>query len=569
MVKIVLGINLGHDRSACIAVDGRPVVAIAEERLSRRKHDIPLNDRQERYNTFPQRAVSYCLQARGLQYSDIDLVVASTTYVLDSVTGQRRTLTAADVQRGCPPLSDHPIHIAPHHLSHAASAAPCSGFPSAAVIVVDGGGSITGFVDGVAAEFERTTLLHYRDGDLTHLVRSVGGPPAYGNSLGDFYQAITMYLGFRAGEEGKMMGLAGYRDMDPPADTWRPLKEFVDAIDVRADGTHSVSGIFQFTADGAFHPDLISAFGEPRPHPTPDEALDRHIAASAQWALEEAIVQLARIVHRLTGEQRLCLAGGVALNCVANARILRETPFLDLFVQPAAGDDGTALGNALLGAHRLDGDRQPWRFDSPYLGQSYQPAEIEQALSEVHGKVHARIADDLAREVAADIAEGKIVALFRHGAEFGPRALGHRSILCDPRQAGMKDAVNRRVKHREAFRPFAPMVRQQDYSEFFDLRVPSPYMLLAADVLRPDLVPAITHVDGSARVQTVNAAQEPFLHTVIGHFASLTGVPVLLNTSFNDQEPIVETPQDALRCFLGTGIDVLYLEQHRITKDNM
>ncbi|MGW5456700.1 carbamoyltransferase family protein [Nocardia sp. NPDC003979] len=568
MVKIVLGINVGHDRSACIAIGGQPVVAIAEERLSRRKHDIPINEFHERYNTFPEQAVTYCLQACGLDYGDIDLVVASTTYVLDTVTGSRRNLTEADVRRGCPELADHPIHVAPHHLSHAASTAPCSGFPSAAVIVVDGGGSIVRFADDVAAEFERTTLLHYRDGDLTRLVQSVGGPPAYGNSLGDFYQAITMFLGFRSGEEGKTMGLAGYRDTDPPATTWGPLKEFVDAIDVRPDGTHRVSDIFQFTEDGGFHPELVAAFGEPRQHPTPDEPLDRHIAASAQWALEEAILQLAHIAHRLTGEHRLCLAGGVALNCVANARILRETPFLDLFVQPAAGDDGTALGNALLGAHRLDGHWPQWNFESPYLGRTYQPAEIEKALSEVQGKVRVRIADDPALDLATDIADGKIVALFRQGSEFGPRALGHRSILCDPRQAEMKDSVNRRVKHREAFRPFAPMVRQEDYPHFFDLTVPSPYMLLASDVLRPDLVPAITHVDGSARVQTVSTEQEPFLHSAIGHFADLTGVPVLLNTSFNDQEPIVEHPRDALRCFLGTGIDVLYLEQHRITKDN-
>jgi len=566
MADVVLGVNLGHDRSACVAVDGRPVVAIAEERLSRRKHDIPLNTWHERYNMFPCRAVAYCLDACGLNHRDVNLVIASTTYVLDTTTGRRRNLTADDIRRACPALGDCPIDIVLHHMSHAASAAPCSGFTSAAVITVDGGGSIVRHAGGAPVDFERTTLLLYRDGRIEPLVRSVGSPPAYGNSIGDFYQAITMYLGFRSGEEGKTMGLAGYPDMATPATQWGPLKEFRDAIEVRPDGTHHVAEIFQFTRDGGFHQDLIAAFGPPRAKATPDQALDRHIAASAQWALERAMLRLAEIAHELTGEPRLCMAGGVALNCIANGRILRETPFEELFVQPAAGDDGTALGNALLGIGTLTGRLPDWQFESPYLGRAYQPAEIAKALAAVSVHVEVTTPDDLASSVAEDIAAGRIVALFRDGSEFGPRALGHRSILCDPRQSEARDILNARVKHRESFRPFAPMVREERCRDFFDLDAPSPYMLLAAPVVRPHLVPAVTHVDGSARVQTVRADQEPFLYTVIARFEDQTGVPVLLNTSFNDQEPIVETPDDALRCFLSTGIDVLYLQDRRVAK---
>jgi carbamoyltransferase len=268
----------------------------------------------------------------------------------------------------------------------------------------------------------------------------------------------------------------------------------------------------------------------------------------------------------LTGQSRLCLAGGVALNCVANGRILAEGPFDALFVQPAAGDDGAALGNALLGIQRLTGRPASWQFGSPYLGRSYRDEEINDAVLRAGDRVIVETPDDLAPRIADDIAAGRIVAVFRGGCEYGPRALGHRSILCDPRPTWMKDHVNARVKHREAFRPFAPMVLQERAAEYFAPHVASPYMLLTATVLHPDLLPGITHVDGSARVQTVSREQELFLHEVISRFSDRTGLPVLLNTSFNDQEPIVETPDDAITCFCDTGIDVLYLEGLRVTK---
>ncbi len=347
---------------------------------------------------------------------------------------------------------------------------------------------------------------------------------------------------------------------------WQPLAEFSDAIVVKPDGWHDVAEMFQFTPDGGFDPRLIAAFGPPRREPSADSALDRHIAASAQWALEEAMLQLTAAASRLTGERRLCLAGGVALNCVANGRTVRQGLFDEIFIQPAAGDDGTALGNALLGISML-ADRPPsWIFRSPYLGRTYDDDEIAEELSSAGAAVTVEFPPDVPACLAEDLAAGRIVALFTGGSEYGPRALGHRSILCDSRSAAMKDYVNARVKHREPFRPFAPLVLEERAAEYFDLAVPSPYMLLAADVLRPDEIPAVTHFDGTARVQTVSARQEPFLHAVLSRYADRTGVPVLLNTSFNDQEPIVETPADAMRCFLGTGIDVLYLAGRRVIK---
>jgi carbamoyltransferase len=567
---VVLGVNLGHDRSACMAVDGQPRVAIAEERLSRLKHDIPLNARGERRNFFPRRAVSYCLDACGLGFADINLVVASTTYVADEPGDRRRNLNADDIRWQCPELADTRVEVVLHHLAHAASAALCSGWPSAAVLVADGGGSIVRHDGDTPRDFERTTLFRLRDGTLETVRRTVGGPPAYGNSLGDFYQAITTYLGFRTGEEGKTMGLAGYRDMaDAQADAdWAPLSQFKDAILVSADGGHRVSEVFQFTAEGGHHPSLIDAFGPPRPKAQPGNTLDRHIAASAQWALEEAMLELARAAGRLTGERCLCLAGGVALNCVANSRILHEGPFNELFIQPAAGDDGTALGNALLGTKMLTGRGTSWKFENAYLGRDYTAGEVMAVLEQHADRVRVERPDAVADAAAEDIAAGRITAVFRGGAEYGPRALAHRSILADPRLPWMKDHLNERVKHRESFRPFAPMVLDERAARYFDLSSASPYMLLAADVLCPEAVPAITHVDGSARVQTVGRDSEPFLHAMISAFERRTGVAVLLNTSFNDQEPIVETPEDAMRCFLDTGIDVLYLDGHRVLKED-
>jgi carbamoyltransferase len=556
----VLGLNLSHDRSACLIVDGCIRVAIAEERLSRIKHDIPLNSRLEQFCLIPLKAIDYCLNAAALSFDDIGLVVASTVYVLDSKTGQRRTLRIEDITRQCPGLAPERVRILGHHFSHAISSAWCSGFEDAAVIVIDGGGSIVKHSGNQPVEFERTTLYSMQQRELKMLRRSTGGPPDYGNSIGDFYQLINVFLGFRRGEEGKTMGLAAYG---------QPMRGsiFETAFMINDDCTHQVSPYFQFTATGGFAEKLTECFGPPRSKPRPDDTLDRHIAASAQWAIENALVKLCRAAKKIVKSPRLCLAGGVALNCVANTRILFDGPFDELFIQPASSDDGTALGNALWGWKLLTHEIPDVGSWSAYLGRPYDEHEISVALKKYEDDISVHRPENVAADVADSLERGLIVGMFRGGSEFGPRALGHRSIFCDSRVPRMQDHLNTRVKHREPFRPFAPLVLEAVAADYFELKTPSPFMLLAAAVRCPEKIPAVTHVDGSARIQTVNDKQDHFLCDLLRAFAVRTSVPVILNTSFNVAgEPIVETPADAIRCFLGTGIDVLYLEHFRIAR---
>jgi carbamoyltransferase len=565
--KIVLGLNFGPDRSACLLVDGVVRAAITEERLSRTRNELPLNADRERFNAAPARAIDYCLATAEVTPREVDLVVASTSYVLKVWTGRRRKLTPDDVYRQCPALDGTPVRVVGHHFAHAASAVAAVGDAEATVLVVDGGGGIVRLDEaGEPAEFERTTIYSWRDGTLRMLARATGGPPAYGNSIDDMYQLCTEFLGFKRGEEGKTMALAAYDRRQPG---WQPLPRFRTAITVGGDGLHRVEPEFQYTVDENFHPALVDWYGLPRKATDGPSATGRAVAASAQWALEKALVELATVAYGLGGgRQKLCLAGDVALNCVANSRILRDSPFAELVVQPAANDGGTALGNALVGWWALGGKAGDHPVDPAYLGRTYTAPEVAAALAEHPDAV---IVDDdpadLVATLVADLLAGRVVALFLGRGEFGPGGLGHRAILCDPRHAEMIDRVNRDVKHRETFRPFASMVTEEAAREHFDLRAASPYQLLTADVRRPDQLPAITHVDGSARVQTVSAATEPFLHQVLTAFAAASGFPVLLNTSFNDRDPIVETPADAVRCFVGTGIDVLFIEGRRVTKN--
>jgi carbamoyltransferase len=558
----VLGLNLSHDRAACLVVDGKIRFAIAEERLSRRKYELPLNDRAERYNHLPERAIVYCLDAAGLTLGDVELVVASTTYVLDTTTGRRRPLAGDDVAARLAGLRC-PVVVASHHLAHAVSAVAGAGTDHCAVLVVDGGGSIVAEDDAGGVDFERTSLYRYADGQITLLTASYGSRPHYGNSLGDFYQLVTRHVGFRSGEEGKTMALASYSRADDRV----PLAEFRRAIHVHDDGRHAVDPNFQYTETGEMPSAYLERFGPRRPRAYACGEAEALLAASAQWALEEAMLALARHAYEACGRPRtLALAGGVALNCVANGRILRETPFEHVFVQPAASDDGTALGDAVLGWQRLhEASRFP-RFTQPYLGRSYSAEEIGSALAAQADRLNWTHADDVVSSIVGDLVAGAVVAIFRGGSEFGPRALCHRSILCDPRSVVIRDRLNAVVKHRETFRPFAPVTTTRAVDRFFERGSGDSYMTLAGRVLTPDVVPAITHVDGTARVQTVDEGMEPFVTALLEAFGEATSVPVLLNTSFNDREPICETPGDAIDCFLGTGIDVLYLEDLRVTK---
>ena len=433
-------------------------------------------------------------------------------------------------------------------MSHAASAFYSSPFERAAVLTVDGVGEWS------------TCTLGLGEGTKLELQREIRFP----HSLGLLYSAITGFLGFKVNSgEYKVMGLAPYGEP-------RFLSHFKELLHVHEDGSFSLAPRYFRYAGGLrmFGPRLGQLFGVPARDPkAPLEQVHKDIARSLQVATEDAMLALARAAHRLTGASALCLAGGVALNCVANGRVLREGPFESLFVQPAAGDAGGALGAAQYVAHAVHGDPRH-ALEHAFLGPRFSQESCTWAIGNLPH--HTYSSEDALLAGAVDRLEAQEVIGFFHGAmEFGPRALGHRSILADPRQADMRRVVNEKVKMREGFRPFAPAVPIERCAEWFDLAVESPYMLLTASV-RQGGIPAVTHVDGSARVQTVSRASSPRFHRLLELWYERTGCPVLINTSFNVRgEPLVCTPDDAVRCFRGSGLDALVLEDAVLDKREM
>jgi len=595
----ILGISaFYHDSAAALVVDGQIRAAAQEERFTRRKHD----------DAFPARAITYCLQEAGLQAGDLDYVAfydkpftkferLLETYLAYAPRGlgsfaQAMPIWLKDklhlrskIRRGLV-SSTAPLVFLEHHESHAASAFFPSPFEEAAILTLDGVGEWATTSYGTGAGNRLT---------LTHQLR-------FPHSLGLLYSAFTYYCGFKVNSgEYKLMGLAPYGQ---PVYRDAILKHL---IDLKADGSFWLNmAYFNYCAgltmtSRRFH----ALFGGP---PRQPESLieQRHmdLAASIQAVTEEILLRLGRHVHRCTGMRHLVLAGGVALNCVANGRLLREGPFADIWIQPAAGDAGGALGAALFTWHQLlDKPRRPASKDAQQgslLGPSFTPAHIEQFLTRAEAPAcHFADEDELLHYTARLLADGKIVGWFQGRMEFGPRALGARSILGDARSPKMQATMNLKIKFRESFRPFAPVVLQEHAHEWFNLRPAqeSPYMLLVAAVheqqrraLRsgdhevmthdPDLrqrvnvvrstIPAVTHVDCSARVQTVDQGRNPRFHGLLRAFRDLTGCPVLVNTSFNVRgEPIVCTPQEAFRCFMATDMDALVLEDHVLLKDEM
>ena len=561
----VLGINAyDHDVSACLLRDGLIAVAITKERITRKKHDTG----------FYQAVVDYCLAAEGISLDDIELVIRNC-YVLP-VEDLETRMVSQDVpevmndkeriQAAGNPLylsrSEKVVTIS-HHLAHAYSAFAACPFDTGVVIVVDGVGNYRCDVDenyppdGVNP-LARESESYYRfGGSRIETLKKVWLHPVRGflsdefyymPGLGALYSRVSSYIFADWNKCGEVMGLAPYGR--PGA--IKPL------IEIKDGELHIPEWGVEFDK-----PWLLDR--EPDWEASPSMQHWKDMAWRVQEDTEKVLLERAIRLREATGAKNLCMAGGVALNCVANGRIVREAGYDNVWIQPAAGDDGIAIGCAYYGHLALLKKPRSFVMQHAYLGRQYQAAEMRAAAGRrlVALQTTLTASHDICAQAARLLAQGHVLGWFCGRSEFGPRALGGRSIIADPRTAEMKDKLNKRVKHRQAFRPFAPIVLAERAQDVFEGAEESPFMLLVKRV-RPqwrDKVPAIVHVDGTARVQTVRREHNERLYRLLEQFAALTGVPVLLNTSFNVKgEPMVETPEDAIKCFLGTGIDYLVLD---------
>ena len=560
----VLGLSaFYHDSAAALVEDGRIVAAAQEERFTRRKHDAG----------YPRHAIDFCLRQGGLAPADVDRVVfydkpflkferLLETAVAFAPRGFRFFSLAIPVWvreklfqkellrrelRALAPETDWAARLlfAEHHQSHAASAFYPSPFREAVVLTMDGVGewATTSVAVGRGAELEMLREIHFP------------------HSLGLLYSAFTYHAGFRVNSgEYKLMGLAPHGEPRYASLIMERL------LDLKEDGSFRLNlDYFDYCAGlrmtNARFDELFG--GPPRAPESPLTQRHMDMAASAQAVLEEAVLRLARSLRRETGIPNLCLAGGVALNCAANGAVLRDGCYEGVWVQPAAGDAGGALGAALAASHRLLGEPREGGVGSDamrgaFLGPEFGMEEIRSALDAAGARYETLPEDALLAATAEALAEGKVVGWFQGRMEFGPRALGARSILADARDPAMRETLNAKVKLREVFRPFAPSVPRADVGDWFGIERDSPYMSFTAAVREGADIPAVTHVDGSARLQTVHPDTNPRFHALHEAFRARTGCPVLVNTSFNVRgEPIVCTPEDAFRCFMGTDIDRL------------
>ncbi|MDH4016978.1 MAG: carbamoyltransferase, partial [Actinomycetota bacterium] len=578
----ILGISAYyHDSAACLVQDGKIVAAAQEERFTRKKHDYE----------FPANAIDFCLEQGRIKASELDLVTfydkpllkfdrLLETYIAYAPSGfklflmglplwlKQKLHTPRELDRGLKGQYKGRFVFTEHHESHGASAFFPSPFDEAAILTLDGVG-----------EWATGSIAHGQGNEMKMLKEM-----RFPHSLGLLYSAFTYFTGFRVNSgEYKLMGLAPYGD---------PIYKDVmieKLLDIKDDGSFRMDmSYFGFcNSDVMTSPKMDTLFGGP-PRRAETEITQREmdIAASIQAVTEEVVLKIANYAHEQTGSKNLCMAGGVALNCVANGRVLREGPFENVWIQPAAGDAGGALGAALFTWHQLLGnERKANPVDSQYgslLGPEFEEDEIVSYLKSAGAVYHTYDDEEkLVDAIAELIANEKVVGHFADRAEFGPRALGSRSIMGDGRSTKMQETMNLKIKFRESFRPFAPAVLRDDVSEYFDMREDenSPYMLLVAPVNEEkrlpvaeadrakgldklkevrSVVPAITHVDYSARVQTIDEDHHPRFHKIITAFKRKTGSPVVINTSFNVRgEPIVNTPHDAYRCFMHTNMDVL------------
>lgn len=560
---IILGINyFYHDTSACIVHDGNLVVALEEERFTRQKHTWG----------FPHQAIARALNAAGIGPEAVDHVAVSIDPTKD---WQRKLAYGLTLGRRVVPFLKHEVfrawnrqrefsdwfrstwpgarrptlHRVSHHLSHIAGSFLVSPFERAALLSLDGSGEWS------------TTWMGETDGrSFTCFSESF-----FPHSLGSFYEAATEFCGFTPNyDEGKTMGLAPFGDPE------RFSRQMGELVRVDAEGRLTVDqSYFSYGNWSArrIGPRYVAAFGEPRRSPEPFEDHHHDVAAAAQRVLEDRVLEMCRILERRSKAEYLVIGGGVALNSVMNGRILRECRFKDIYVMPAAGDNGTSIGAAYYVYNQILGKPDRHWHNDPYTGLGYSNDEIERILKEC--KLPYTRSAHVERETAQLLRDGEIVAWFQGRSEIGPRALGNRSILCDPTLPQMKDKINAEVKHREAYRPFAPSAITEVRREFFEIEVEAPFMLNVC-MVRPEKVPvlpAITHVDGTARLQTVRAEVNPRYHALISEFGKLSGVPVVLNTSFNIMgEPMVEHPLQAIRCFYSTGLDVLVIGDFIVRK---
>ncbi|MHB8626704.1 MAG: carbamoyltransferase family protein [Aggregatilineales bacterium] len=590
----ILGIScFYHDSAAAILRDGQLVAAAMEERFSRLKND----------NGFPTRAIDFCLRQAGISGADLDYVVfyekplVKFERILMSALGTfprsrdvwREAMLAwlpeklwiKSILQNRLKIDPKRILFCDHHMSHAASAFFCSPYDEAAILTVDAVGEWT------TATMGRATA-NWTGSDKNQI--TLFAEQRYPHSLGLLYSAFTAFLGFRVNEgEYKVMGMAPYG-------TPRYQDKVYKLFDLHADGSFALNldyFSFQYSATETFNRRFLKLFGARR-IPSDDfftlktnperaeerQALERNqyyadVAASIQAVTEEALLRMVRTLHERTGLTKLCMAGGVALNSVANYKILRETPFEEIYIQPAAGDDGGAIGAALWAYHIVLGKPREFEMDHCYWGEAYDDRAIQTFLDD-RSIPYEHFPDDskLLDRVADELTGGKVIGWYQGRFEWGPRALGNRSILADPRRTEMKEIVNTKIKFREPFRPFAPVVLAERAAEFFDFpnveRAYPPRFMLMVSPVCPDkqaVIPATTHEGGTGRLQTVDATTNPRYYEVIRRFGQATGVPVLLNTSFNLRgEPIVASPADAWHTFSHSGLDYLAMGSFLIKK---
>ncbi len=556
----ILGINsFSHDTSACLLIDGQVVAYVEQERFDRLVHT----------KAFPDNAIEFCLKTAGLDIGQVDLICFSHDPKIDFLRGSKDAILRGSPKRLlAQSVIDYNLAAKEksfrsrwnykgkilnvgHHEAHAASAFFASNFESAAVLTLDRGGDFL------------SSTLGMGQGNRLNIFSHVKNP----HSLGEIYSAITWFLGFHPNsDEGKVMGLSSYGHRSSSTDLSRLIK-------LLSDGLFEVDlSWFRYQRQGRrpVSNKFLKKYGPPRKSSDDIAIYHQNMAFAVQELTERAGIHIARSLQQKTGSKRLCLSGGVALNSVMNAKILSETKFEEIFIQPAASDAGNALGAALWAWHEHLGNERSWNMQHAFFGPQYGEKEAANAFSK--SGIKFQKLNDAPTCAAQLLSEGNVVGWFNGRAEMGPRALGNRSILADPRRAEMKDIVNQRIKHREGFRPFAPSVLDEKGHQYFENYSTNPFMLLVLPVLeeKRSIIPAVTHVDGTGRLQSVTKAFNSNFYRLIQQFEAITGVPVVLNTSFNlAGEPMVSTPEQAIADFLKSEMDALFLGNLLATKKDL